>query len=648
MSKGEQRREAEAADLPLAERRLHLLLAYGPGMIYSLDNEQFRLRFLSENVVKMLGYEASEFRAPGFWLSHLHPEDRPGVDAAFAALQAVGHHIYEYRFLHADGRYRWMLDEMNLLPGIGGKAGEVFGVWLERTEQREVEIGFRAVFESVLEAILVLDDEGRFVEMNPAARMWLSGQDAGELLGRSHPELAEDPDQFAEVWQTLRREGRAWGEMRLYRPDGKIRDAEYYGVANYLPGRHLVVLRDVTDRNQARMAEARLARILDFTPNVVAMMQLDLTLVYLNRSARRILGVTEDDDVSGLRLLDFPLARRTRETLETGLRTALESGAWSGESVLPASDGTEAPYLLQVVAHPGARPEERLLSLIGRDIVELKRSEHELRQAKEEAERANRAKTEFLSQISHELRTPLSSILGFSEMLADTAFGTINAQQKQFLDNVLSSSQHLLSLINDLLDLVKVESGRIDLQLADVELGSLIADIAQAVREQARQAGLDLRVESLPRFPPVAVDLRRFKQMLLNLLSNAIKFTPRGGSIRVVPEVRATIRPQPEEDLAGPWLCIQVIDSGIGIGPDDQAKLFQPFVQIINPARGFQPGTGLGLVLSRRLAEQHGGHLWVESEGEQKGSTFIIALPLRSAASADGGEERRPGGAWVS
>jgi signal transduction histidine kinase len=231
-----------------------------------------------------------------------------------------------------------------------------------------------------------------------------------------------------------------------------------------------------------------------------------------------------------------------------------------------------------------------------------------------EVETANRHKSEFLANMSHELRTPLNAIIGFSEVLRQQMFGTINPKQGEYLEDIQTSGQHLLSLINDILDLSKVEAGKMELQLSRFSLPAALESVLLMVRERAGGRGIALRTALDPAIDQLDADERKVKQVVLNLLTNAVKFTPSGGTVTL----------ETKRDGAG--VLVSVRDTGVGIAPADQARVFEEFAQAGEAAASGQEGTGLGLTLSRRLVELHGGRIWVESE-PGKGSTFSFTLP---------------------
>jgi signal transduction histidine kinase len=267
----------------------------------------------------------------------------------------------------------------------------------------------------------------------------------------------------------------------------------------------------------------------------------------------------------------------------------------------------------------------------------------ELKTAKEVAEAASRSKSEFLANMSHELRTPLNHIMGFTELVVDRHVGELNEVQAEYLGDALASSRHLLSLINDILDLSKVEAGRLELDAAEVPLRDLLKHSLFMVKEKALKHSIQLsqEIDGVPDW--VRADERKLKQILYNLLANAVKFTPEGGTVVLAARslsyrqdgwaagngqgVEIPFQPAGE----GRWVEVSVRDTGIGLKKEDLERIFLPFEQADNTAsRPFQ-GTGLGLSLTRRLVELHGGNTWAESEGEGKGSKFIFMIPFDSS-----------------
>ncbi|MBI3456912.1 MAG: GAF domain-containing protein [Candidatus Rokubacteria bacterium] len=230
-------------------------------------------------------------------------------------------------------------------------------------------------------------------------------------------------------------------------------------------------------------------------------------------------------------------------------------------------------------------------------------------------EAASRHKSEFLANMSHELRTPLNAIIGFSEVLLERMFGELKEKQAEYLQDILGSGQHLLSLINDILDLSKVEAGRMELEVTPFNLPAALENALTLVRERAQRHGLRVHLRVDDRLGEIAGDERKVKQILLNLLSNAVKFTPDGGQISVT------------ADLTDGAVEISVSDTGIGIAPGDQAAIFEEFRQVGGPPGRRPEGTGLGLTLAKKFVELHGGRIRVTSEAG-KGSTFTFTLPL--------------------
>jgi signal transduction histidine kinase len=282
--------------------------------------------------------------------------------------------------------------------------------------------------------------------------------------------------------------------------------------------------------------------------------------------------------------------------------------------------GTDVVAVLEFFANRALEPREALLDVaaqigtqLGR-VVERKRSEEQLREAKVEAEAATQAKSQFLASMSHELRTPLNAIIGYSEMLQEEAE---DLGQDRFLPDLMKireAGKHLLSLINDVLDLSKIEAGQLTLTVSDYSVKQIVYSVSAAVEPLLTDKKLAFKVELPPDLPAGRGDGRRITQVLLNLVSNAIKFTDEG---EVTISASAT----------GDGFTLAVRDTGPGIDPADQARIFEEFQQADNSATKRKGGSGLGLSIARRIVDMHGGRLWVESS-VGSGATFFFTVPI--------------------
>jgi PAS domain S-box-containing protein len=302
--------------------------------------------------------------------------------------------------------------------------------------------------------------------------------------------------------------------------------------------------------------------------------------------------------------------------------------------VLEAMRKDGARFPVEISLSPALSEAGFRATAIVRDITTRKQAEDQLRAVQErytselaahnrelalrnlEVERANRLKTEFLASMSHELRTPLHTIIGFSELLGEGLQGPLNDKQKRFVDHIHRDSLHLLELINDILDLSKIESGRIELRPEALDLTAVVEEALSSIRPLGQVKSLVIQTSIAPEIAAIHADPLRIKQILVNLLSNAVKFTPAGGRIEI-----AAVQ-------AGDFVQISVTDSGVGVPAREHEAIFDIFHQVGATTKGVREGTGLGLAITKRLVEQHGGAITVSSE-PGKGSCFTFSIPLQ-------------------
>jgi len=342
-------------------------------------------------------------------------------------------------------------------------------------------------------------------------------------------------------------------------------------------------------------------------------------ITFANPVAAEILGLPVESLIGRpiVDLLDRGLAKETDDAYSArALLSVLHGGSLrnEGRELLWRGDGTQFPaeYVSGAIVERGERT-GAVVSI--RDVTERKRFEQTLQQKNVELENANFAKSEFLANMSHELRTPLNAIIGFAELMHDGKVGPISVEHKEYLTEILSSGGHLLLLINDVLDLSKVEAGKMELKPEPVDLESLVLEVCSSLQGRTAPAKIRLQTEIDRSLNMIVTDRRSLKQVLYNYLSNAIKFTGEGGQIN--------LRMTPEDDKT---FLLEVEDTGFGIAAEDIGKLFVEFQQLDNSTGKKYPGTGLGLALTKRFVENQGGRVGVRST-PGKGSLFYAVLP---------------------
>ncbi|MGE5540230.1 MAG: PAS domain S-box protein [Gemmatimonas sp.] len=468
-----------------------------------------------------------------------------------------------------------------------------------------------------------------------------------QQFGASYPAFLErvHPDDRAAVERGVREalEGKPYAlDHRVVRTDGTVRivheEGEVVRDANGRPTGLRGIVLDITNLREAesaqRKSEMRLSGILGISPEAIIAVDQRGVIQLFNAGAEQIFGHAAADAIG--QPLAILLPKRFRAA-HHGMMRAFGDGdetsrlmSRRGRISGVRKDGTEFPAEASIAKLQVG--DEWLFTVILRDITDRVADERALIAAKEEAELSSRAKSEFLANISHELRTPLNAIIGFSEMMATEPFGPLgNNRYKAYAADIRSSGQHLLSVINDILDVSKIEAGRMDLDEREVDLWRTIAASVALVQGRADQRSIALDATPGPVRPRVRGDERKIKQIVINLLSNAVKFTPVGGRVSVTVAV---------EDG---WACVRIMDTGIGIPEDRLAQLARPFVQVESGLNRRYEGTGLGLALSKALAELHQGRLVIESAVGQ-GTTVTLRLPperlLDASVEARGSSDR--------
>jgi PAS domain S-box-containing protein len=493
----------------------------------------------------------------------------------------------------------------------------------QRSERalRESEARFRGFMDHAPFSMLVKDLDGRFLMVNAGIEAkW--GKTAAEILGRHVRDLSQGAG--VDVVEAMDREviesGRAVTREVHFADLGEGWNYEVKFPIKDSAGRVIAVggvAVDISDKKKAELAlqasEARFRGFMENAPVEMVVKDLEGRYVMISRAVEEIWDRTAAE-ILGRRSSEItPSAGAAiaeamdREVIETGRSVAKEihfpgwRSEWAYAVKFPIKDAAG-----RVVA----------IGSVALDVTEKKHTEQELMHAKEQAELANRAKSQFLANMSHELRTPLNAILGFSEIICQQLFGPLGSPKYlEYARDIWDSGEHLLGIVNSVLDTSKIEAGSFELNEAPCDIPDIVDAAMRMVEERARHGGLMLEQHVAPGLRPILADERVCRQILLNLLSNAVKFTPVGGRVTATAEVA------PDGSL-----LIQVADNGIGIAPADLEKVFDRFSQVDSSYARRHSGTGLGLHLTKKLIELHGGTIRLDSE-VGVGTTVTVTLP---------------------
>lgn len=523
----------------------------------------------------------------------------------------------------------WDLSSIALLQFVG----TIFANALQRQRMdralRASELQYRTVVEQVGEVIFQTDAAGHWTFLNPA---WeeITGFSAEDSLGSAYLEFVylEDRERGRELFASLMagQTDHCRCELRFRTSDGGYRWIETFARLWLDDAGNIVgtsgTLSDLTRHKYAeevlRESELRFRQLAENIRDVFFISAPDMSqFFYISPAYEEVWGRSCASLYEWPRLFLEQIHPDDRAEILHGLARQMRGGEdLNVECRLSRDDGSERWIKIRAFAVRGAQGAIYRLTGIVEEITERKRVESTLLRSNADLERMARMKDEFLASMSHELRTPLNAILGLTEVLQGRIYGPVTAQQQGALINIEESGRHLLALINDILDLSKIEASQLTLELAPLQIDELCQTSIRLVKQVARRKDITTSLTLDPRIQTFVGDERRLKQILVNLLSNAVKFTPEGG--RVGLEVMA--------GAGDELVSFTVWDTGIGITPDDQRRLFQPFVQLDSRLAREHEGTGLGLALVRNLARLHGGEVELES-ALGAGSRFTVTIP---------------------
>jgi PAS domain S-box-containing protein len=606
------------------EARFRALVKKSDAMV--VINTAGEFTYISPALENMLGYTPEVLMGRSAF-SLVHPDDvGMAHNAVTTVIESGNQAMLEFYCRHADNSWRYLQAiGANYLhdPALQGLVINLHDITARKKIEEEIRI-FKAAFETSLDGLLLTDTKGNITYANPST-LRIYGYNLEEITKMHTFSLAPDPGTGQAILEGLRKTGGWVGEITGVRKNGecfpclltdsRVRDIRGNHVAT------LGIVRDITEQKQAEKAlrenEARYRTLVETCADAISLSDLEGRFLAFNKQFTRLYGYESPEEITmaGVNAYNMVVEADRPRTLQEIAKVLRDGSSHNIQYLAIRKNGEVFPVEVSASLIYDAEGQPSAFMAISRDITVRKLFEEELLLAKDAAEVANRAKSEFLANMSHELRTPLNAILGFNQVLERGTYGELNGKQMEFLKYIRESGNHLLEMVNDILDLAKIEAGKFQLEKRPVDLELLLRQTAAAIATMAEMKQIKLVKNFAPRLGYLETDEIRLKQVVYNLLSNAVKFTDSGKQIGI-------------DALAeGQYAVISVWDEGIGIPGADLERIFNPFEQVRNIK-----GTGLGLAIVKRIVTLHGGTVGVISN-PGSGSRFTVRLPGLNPAS---------------
>jgi PAS domain S-box-containing protein len=592
--------------------------------IWILDAET-RTTYVNEKMAEMLGCNREEMIGrlgfdfadeEGKAILKLNLEmRREGVD-----------NVYEFKFVRKDGSYFWVLINAKAFFDECGKFSGSLGMFIDITERKKMEEALRlsnsynrSLIEASLDPLVTIGRDGKITDVNSATEK-VTGLSRNDLIGTDFSDYFTEPEKALVGYKHVFIDG----EVRDYPLDIQHRDGliipVLYNASVYRDEYGEVIgvfaaARDITELKKAKEKIQSLANAVESSDDAIITMSLEGVIASWNKGAEQVYGYLAEE------VLGKNISILEPDSLKGNIKQLVEK-IKQGERIQHYETlrlRKDSTIINVSVTHSPVFDKSGELvdiSIIARDITDKKIAE-KLLQEKQMAEVANLTKNEFLAKISHELRTPLNSIIGFSDMLHEQMYGELNKKQMRYVENISKSGNHLLKLINNILDISKIEAGKMELSYKDFELASRLNMIQNILYPIADKKNIKIEINMDSKLGNICADEDKFVQIMYNLVDNAIKYSYKNNPVRIGARKK------------GDLVEITVKDSGLGVEIENQNKLFKPFSQIDSYTSEKSQGTGLGLSLVKQIVHMHGGYVWFRSNSNE-GSIFAFAIPINN------------------